>query len=331
VPVIASFIVSMTACPSGQCRYIKFMSFLVRHPGTYSLLVDLGRPQCRSLGMPVGGAADRAAYLLGNALVGNPANTVALEMTLLGTRLEATDYHGVVVVGADFKTRRNNDLQTLGRTFTVVPGDLLTFQAPQKGLRAYLCVVGGFSSRLILNSRSAREPLKDGQLLECSSSMVPNRFIHFEDDVTTQRGLLRVMRGSHADLVSAEKLVAQEYRVQPSSNRMGLRLRGPESLSTIKAELLSAPVCPGTVQVTHDGHPVVLGMDAQTIGGYPRAAQVIAADLDKLAQLRPGDVVRFQDVDLPAAERAWRERQAWLREWQTRLTVTWTTAKKHPL
>ena len=298
------------------------MGFLVQYPGTYSLLVDLGRPRSRSLGVPIGGAADQAAFLLGNALVGNRPDAVALEMTLIGPKLEATSSHGVVVVGADFTVRLNKLTQMVGHTFTVRPGDLLSFQPPQNGMRAYLCVVGGFDSRLVLDSRSAPETLKEKQQLECSSSHVVRRYIRLEEIPASERGQLRLLRGTHVDLIGAERFAGQEYRAQSASNRMGLRLKGTQPLGVGKAELLSAPVCPGTVQVTHDGHPVVLGRDAQTIGGYPRVAQVIAADLDKLAQLRPGDAVHFQWVDLPTAEYAWKVRQQWLREWQTRLQVT---------
>jgi allophanate hydrolase subunit 2 len=84
---------------------------------------------------------------------------------------------------------------------------------------------------------------------------------------------------------------------------------------------VSEPVAPGAVQVTHDGLPVVLGVDGQTIGGYPKVAHVIRADLDRLAQLRPGDVVRFREVTPEEADVAARERAAKLGTWLARLQV----------
>src|SRR5207245_3761721 len=99
---------------------------------------------------------------------------------------------------------------------------------------------------------------------------------------------------------------------------MGLRLEA-EPLTVPDRELVSEPVCPGTVQVTRDGQCIILGVDGQTIGGYPKIAQVITADLDKLAQLRPGDSVRFRRVSLEEAEAAYRHKQAELHEWHTRL------------
>jgi antagonist of KipI len=102
---------------------------------------------------------------------------------------------------------------------------------------------------------------------------------------------------------------------------MGLRLHGP-ALSVPARELVSEPVCPGSVQVTRDGQCIILGVDGQTIGGYPKIAQVITADLDKLGQLRPGECLRFAPVNLQEAERIYRQKQAELHEWLTRLRTT---------
>ena len=73
--------------------------------------------------------------------------------------------------------------------------------------------------------------------------------------------------------------------------------------------------------MTNDGLPVVLGVDGQTVGGYPKVAHVVRADLDRLAQLRPGDRVRFARVSPDEAEAAARERAAFLRTWLTRLRI----------
>lgn len=104
---------------------------------------------------------------------------------------------------------------------------------------------------------------------------------------------------------------------------MGLRLHG-DPLTTPERELVSEPVCPGAVQVTGDGQCIVLGVDGQTIGGYPKIAQVISADLDWLGQLRPGERVRFVEVDLTEATRFFRQRQAELENWVLRLRTTLT-------
>ena len=101
---------------------------------------------------------------------------------------------------------------------------------------------------------------------------------------------------------------------------MGVRLDGPP-LTMPNRELVSEPVAPGAVQVTNDGKPIVLGVDGQTIGGYPKVAHVIATDLDALGQLRPGDEVRFQLVSEDAAEAAAAEQREALRKWVRRIAV----------
>src|SRR5207249_4090342 len=110
----------------------------------------------------------------------------------------------------------------------------------------------------------------------------------------------------------------QEFTVLPASNRMGLRLKG-KALALPDRDLVSEPVCPGAVQVTRDGQCIILGVDGQTIGGYPKIAQVIHADLDRVGQLRPGDRIRFAQMSVQEATRLYRAQQAELDDWLLRL------------
>ena len=48
------------------------------------------------------------------------------------------------------------------------------------------------------------------------------------------------------------------------------------------------------MQVPAGGLPVVFGADHPVTGGYPVVGVVIEADADRLAQARPGQVVRFR-------------------------------------
>jgi allophanate hydrolase subunit 2 len=134
---------------------------------------------------------------------------------------------------------------------------------------------------------------------------------------------LRVLRGPQADWFTAAEFYSQTFSVSPSSNRMGLRLQGTP-LTMPGREMISEPVCPGSVQVTRDGQCIILGIDGQTIGGYPKIAQVIRADLDQLGQLRPGVPVRFEQVDLETALALDRQRREMLHEWIMRTRVSLT-------
>jgi antagonist of KipI len=280
--------------------------------------VDLGRPRSRSLGVPVGGAADRAALALGNALVGNPPDVPALEVSLAGPTLVADCPLAGVLFGAPFEINTDRRPLRAGTTFTLRPDERLIIGGTRRRMRAYLCVRGGLDGPTVLGSRSSLEPLRAGVELGCQPGAIHARFLHREWGWEKDWGTLRVVDGAQADWFRAEELHGQEFTVSPASNRMGLRLQG-EPLTLPARELVSEPVCPGTVQVTRDGQCIVLGVDAQTIGGYPKVAQVITADADQLGQLRPGDRVRFRRVSLDEAERAYREKRRELREWLTRL------------
>ena len=297
------------------------MSLRVLHPGLHSLVVDFGRPSSRSLGVPVGGAADRSSLILGNAFVGNEPNTPALEITLAGPVLQADGEAGCVVYGAPFDVSTDRRRLSAGKTFTLQPGEELHIGGTERGARAYLCVHGGFECAVVLGSCSALDPVRAGEILRCRESVMGVRFARAELTGNDEPFALRVVGGAQAEWFEAADFLTQEFTVTPASNRMGLRLRGQE-LHPPDRELLSEPVCPGTVQVTRDGQCIVLGVDGQTIGGYPKIAQVISADLDKLGQLRPGERIRFRRVGLEEAERLYRRKQLELHEWVTRLRTS---------
>src|SRR5262249_9198256 len=143
------------------------MSLVLRDPGLLSLLVDHGRPRSRALGVPVGGAADRSALALGNALVGNPPDALALEVTLSGPTLEARPPPACVVFGAPFRLAVNGRAIPAGTTFTLEPGDVLRIGGTPTGVRGYLCAAGGFDGPDVLGSRSSLEPLRASDVLEC--------------------------------------------------------------------------------------------------------------------------------------------------------------------
>ena len=281
--------------------------------------MDFGRPAARSLGVPVGGAADRLSLVLGNALVGNPPEAAALEISLAGPTLVADADLGCVVHGAPFAISTDRQELTAGTSFTLCAGEVLRIGGTASGMRAYLCVRGGLGVPTVLNSRSALKPLQAGDEIPVEPGRLPRRFLR-PPPGKAEHGRLRVLPGPQADWFRLDDFLAAEYVVTPASNRMGLRLGGPP-LPFPPREMVSEPVCPGTVQVTRDGRCILLGVDGQTIGGYPKIAQVVSADLDDVGQLRPGERVTFARVTLEEAEALYRQKQALVRRWVTRLRV----------
>ncbi len=296
-------------------------------PGLHTLVVDAGRPRSRSLGVPVGGAADRLALAIGNALVGNPPDAAALEISLAGPILQADAPLACVLHGAPFVISSDRQELTAGTTFTLQAGERLHIGGTARGMRAYFCVRGGIDAPFILGSRSSLAPLKEGERLGCHPAAIGGRSVPVGALAWLYQTPLFVVPGAQADWFPPEALVKQNgsgprmFEVSPASNRMGLRLKGVP-LPVPAREMVSEPVCPGAVQVTRDGQCIVLGVDGQTIGGYPKVAQVISADLDKLGQLRPYARITFEYVSLEGAEELYRQRAAWLREWLVRLQAT---------
>jgi antagonist of KipI len=265
----------------------------------------------------VGGAADRTALAIGNALVGNEPDAAALEVALAGPTLVADAELACVLYGAPFDLSSDRRPLSAGKTFTLQPGEVLRIGGAALGARAYFCVRGGLQTPIVMDSRSSLQPLRAGAKLPCLSGTIHPHFIHFETERTAP-AVLRVLDGAQAGGFRAEDFYSATFTVAPASNRMGLRLNGP-ALPAPAGEMLSEPVCPGTVQVTREGQCIVLGVDGQTIGGYPKIAHVIDADLDVLGQLRPGERVVFRQTTLVEAEKLYHEKQARLREWLKRL------------
>ena len=108
-----------------------------------------------------------------------------------------------------------------------------------------------------------------------------------------------------------DELYAAAYQVTEESNRMGLRLRGPASASP-SGHMVTEGVPLGAVQIPPEGQPIVLFVEHQTTGGYPKPANVISADLWRVGQLRPRNEVRFERVTMEEALELLRRQEAWL-------------------
>ena len=309
-------------------------------PGPATTVQDLGRPGHAALGVSACGAADAVALRLGNQLVGNPAAAAALEMTLLGATLRFESAAWIALTGAPCAARRgqgaaNETAVPMWTALRLEAGETLGCRAISAGARTYLCVAGGLAVPRVLGSAATHvrsglggqqgRALRAGDELEVApSATAPRPRTISPSTVETlyprhQPRLLRVTPGpQQAQLAAAfAALLAAEYEVSARSDRMGVRLIGPPLLGSPGpglpaggagdgaaplGELLSQGVFLGAVQLPADGQPILLSVDQQTTGGYPVIAGVIAADLCRLGQLRPGDRVRFAAVSLEEAD-----------------------------
>lgn len=287
------------------------MEIKIIQPGMLTTVQDLGRPGLRAAGVSLGGAADPWALRLANLLVGNAENTPALEMTLTGAELEFSHEALIAVTGGDFGGIES------WRPHVVAAGARLKLGPARTGCRGYLAVHGGVVVPEVLGGRGtdlrlglggfAGRALRAGDGLRVPAGSLPRISGQWRIDrrlrpAYSPPAVLRVMRGAQLEEFGAEWRDA-EYTVSAKSDRMGVRLSGLALRRSTAADLLSMAVAPGTVQVPPDGQPIVLLADAQTIGGYPQLAHVITVDVPLLAQLRPGDAVRFVEVTQAEARR----------------------------
>lgn len=280
----------------------------VLRAGMLTTVQDLGRPGHRAMGVVQGGAADAFALRVANLLVGNPEDAAGLEFTLIGPELKVVRDSLVALGGAEFEGLPR------WQPVRIPAGTVLKLGHARSGCRGYLAIAGGVEVPPVLGSRGTYlraglgghegRALRDGDAL---SVPAVNRTVrdhwHIDERIVppySSHPILRFVRGAQAGEFG-EPLLAGEYAVSVQSDRMGLRLAGPEQVRRSSVELLSSPVAPGTVQVPPDGRPIVLLADAQTIGGYPQIGHIISPDQPLAAQLRPGDRVRFQEIGLEAA------------------------------
>jgi KipI family sensor histidine kinase inhibitor len=309
----------------------------VRTPGPLSTVQDLGRAGYARYGVSASGAADADALRLGNALVGNPPGAAGLEMTLGGVELEALAPCAMAVTGAECEVSVDHRHAQMGVVRALAAGDTLTIGPAERGVRAYLCVSGGVAVPVVLGSRSTDlraslggllgRPLRAGDVLvrgvpaETGAIQVGSRLAIDPVRRWPLDGIwtLRVLPGPHGGQVPGdlEALMAQSYVVDPRSDRVGVRLHGcdaSEKQLGAGGETITEGVPRGAVQLPPDGEPIILLADHQTTGGYRVPAVVATADLWRVAQLRPGDAVRFATVTPEAASAMLRARQKWLEE-----------------
>ncbi len=298
------------------------MSAVVLAPGLLTTVQDLGRPGHRHLGVGIAGALDDFSARVANRLVGNDDNAALLEMTLQGPRLRFERATRIALTGADIDARVGDGVLPGWRPILLPAGSELVLGPCRRGVRAYLAMAGGIDVPRVLGSAStdlraglggvqgramqAGDQLAfgDAPALDVDTVRIAPWWIDATPDLDLAHPRpIRVLPGDDATS-PPDALFAHDWRIGADGNRQGLRLQGPALAAADTRSRVSEPVAPGTVQLPPGGQPIVLLAEAQTIGGYPRIGHVIAVDLPRLAQRRPGDTVRFQPVDAAGAQAA---------------------------
>lgn len=331
------------------------MTVRVVQPGLFTTVQDAGRLGWRRFGVPVSGAMDPLALGVANRLVFNPPTAPVLEGTMQGPVLEFAADALIAIAGGEVCAEVDGVPLPLWRPLFIRAGTRLSLERMRSGCRMYVAIAGGWRVPQVLGSASTYtragfggfegRPLRAGDVLEAGHPATGARVWVDRLRTLAERagrawaaprwsasamlrpaaGPLRVLPGPEWDKFTAEardRLLNEAYRVTTQADRMGIRLSGPALTVAEPTSMLSEPVTPGTLQVPPDGQPIVLTADSQTTGGYPRLAVVIQADLPRLAQLVPGETVRFACVDEGVARAALTRVQQELRLLEAGLRLT---------
>lgn len=270
-------------------------------------------PGLRHLGIPQGGPADRLACAVANAFAGNPGTEWCLEFALVAPVLVARSTLGCAYSGPPLdlalETAEGTRPVSLPGSFTWPAGAVLRGGAFCRGIRGYLAVSGGLVPPASALGAVAR--VAAGDVLGASEGALRARRLGTPQAWTEPSETIRFLPGSDWN----ESIpLAGPWKVGGECDRMGIRLLGAAIQGLPAADRLSEPVVPGTVQLPGAGLPIVLGVDGQTIGGYPRVGHVIDADLDMLGQCRPGDRIGMRLVSLGEACNLGQERSRAMRD-----------------
>lgn len=305
------------------------MTITVIKPGLQSTIQSRPRTGLRHQGVPANGAADSLSLALANRLVGNDWHAPAIEATLLGPTLRFEERCAFAVTGAPAPLALNDAPIDAHATVLAHAGDELAIGAASSGARMYLAVAGGFVADDILGSASTNlqavfggyrgRALQVGDVLEAhggvaGSIRTPSAF----RPPMPSAWALRACMGAEAGVLDGPGLQAlfdTNWHVHRRADRMGLRLDGPRLAVSSDGRMPSAPVFPGTIQCPEDGVPYILSVDAGTIGGYPRVAQIARVDRHLLGQLRPGDHLRLLRREADEAVEELRAKIGYWRDW----------------
>jgi KipI family sensor histidine kinase inhibitor len=313
-------------CRTPQTPSLSFNSreaFEVLRAGLLTTVQDRGRIGCQKFGVTVSGAMDEVALRVGNILVGNSQSAAGLEVSFLGPRLRFRADVVLALTGAEMDADLDGRPAPWYEVFLARAGQVLDIRHCTRGMRAYLAVGGGIDVPVRLGSRSTSlaagfggfegRPLRDGDVLSVRPIVwSPARWAgrgvpEVWRPLFASPQTIRVVMGPQDDAFTEagrRALLESTYEVSPSSDRMGCRLDGRAIEHVGPADIISDWIPLGGIQVPGNGKPIVLLADRQTTGGYTKIATVIGPDIPKLAQLRPGEAVRFRAVSAGEAQAA---------------------------
>ncbi len=301
----------------------------IESPGPLCTAQDLGRHGFQRFGVSTSGAMDQHALALGNVLLGNERDAAGLEVTFGGFEATFSLAAQIAITGGDLGLKLNDGPASMWEVIAVDAGDRISLPAALNGLRAYLCIAGGFDVPLTLGSAATYLNASlggvDGRALQTGDELRANMPVSTLPEGTRIPGglipdysgemIVRALAGPQENQFTTAGLATfyeRSYVVSDRSDRQGIRLEGPEiEAGSAGYDIVSDAVVTGAIQVPGDKKPIGLMADRQTTGGYPKIAVAATVDLGLLAQAAPGTSVRFARITVDEAHEYLRQREHW--------------------
>ena len=292
--------------------------FEIIRGGINTTFQDNGRNNLYHIGIPFSGVMDKRNYTLANVLVGNEINKPVIEFAYQGPliRYKGNKISFVITGDVVFKIiKKENEINgNCYESYTIEDGDQIDVISTNKSVYGYLAIGGDFdlnfqwgscsiNTRAYIGSNKGKK-LQNAQIikiLDIHSNQTKKKLNY----VNTKIEKIRVIKGTNFNYFSnkGKKIFFEnEFTVSKLSDRMGMRLEGPNIENIVDTNIRSEGLIKGAIQVTADGNPIIMLSDHGTIGGYPKIGVVISADYDKLVQSPPGSKLKFQEIKLTEAE-----------------------------
>ena len=287
--------------------------------GINSTFQDLGRNNFYHIGLPFSGAMDKRNYLIANKLVGNKDNEAVIEFAYQGPLIQIERGNLNLAISGDikFNIKKGNKLINgeCYKTYFLSKNDEIDIISTNNSVYGYLSVSGGFDIEKNFGSFSTTVRANVGPNNGNKISKNTTFLIKNQKNEQIKKNLkylnskieyIRLLKGTNFNYFSKEsinELTSKEFSVSKLSDRMGMRLQGPEIKNSKETNIRSEGLVKGVVQVPPDGNPIIMLSDHGTIGGYPKIAVVISADYDKLIQTPPGKKLKFKLIELKEAEK----------------------------
>jgi antagonist of KipI len=276
--------------------------------GFYTTIQDIGRFGFRAYGVPVSGAMDSYSSQFANAILGNTKDAALLEITMTGPTLHFLEPTIIAISGANLQPKLNNRSIKMNLSIIIETNDILSFGRFNNGLRVYVAIKNGFLSETVLGSRSMYKPVTRASRIINNDTLDYNRIannpkklnahVKYSND-SIEDDILEVHRGPEFNTLPIRRqhqLLETSFRVSKYNNRMAYQLE--PTFENPLNPILTAPVLPGTIQLTPAGRLIVLMRDCQTTGGYPRVLQLTEKAITILSQKTTGNSLKLRLKDV---------------------------------